>query len=99
MALMVATTCLCVPFFANYDMVILAIPGAWLISEAVTSGWLPFERVTLAALYVTPFAMIPAGSNGVPLAPAAVVGLVILLVRRIKYSSREAAEREASAMS
>lgn len=99
MALMVATTCLCVPFFANYDMVILAIPGAWLISEAVTSGWLPFERVTLVALYVTPFAMIPAGSNGVPLAPAAVVGLVILLVRRIKYSSREAAEREASAMS
>jgi len=87
MALMVACTGLCVPSLGIYDMVIFAVPGAWLISEAVTSGWLPFERVTLAALYMTPFAMVLAGAKDVPLAPAAMVALVGLLVRRIQRGS------------
>jgi alpha-1,2-mannosyltransferase len=84
-ALLVATTGLSVPFFGNYDMVIFAVPGAWLISEAVKNGWLPYERAVLAALYVTPIIMMPAASNGVPLAPIAEVALIILVVRRIRY--------------
>jgi hypothetical protein len=86
-ALLVATTGLCVPFFGNYDMVILAVPGAWLISEAVANGWLPYERAVLAALYVTPFIMIPASSNGVPLAPIAEVALTILVIRRMRRAA------------
>jgi|SRR3954453_15427905 hypothetical protein len=84
-ALLVATTALCVPFFGNYDMVIFAVPGAWLISEALAKGWLPYERAVLAALYVAPIIIIPAGSNGVPLAPIAAVALALSVVRRIRY--------------
>ena len=84
-ALMVAATGLCVPFFGNYEMVILAIPGAWLVSQAIVQGWLPYERISIAALYLTPFAMVPAGSNNVPLGPIAVVALIALVVRRIRH--------------
>ena len=72
-------------FFGNYDLVIFAVPGAWLISKALANGWLPYERAVLAALYVSPIIMIPAGSNGVPLAPIAEVALTISVVRRIRY--------------
>ncbi|MCA6121461.1 DUF2029 domain-containing protein [Bradyrhizobium sp. WSM 1704] len=84
-ALMAAATGLCVPFFGNYEMVILAIPGAWLIAQAIVQGWLPYERITLAALYLTPFAMVPAGSNNVPLGPFAIAALILLVVRRIRH--------------
>lgn len=87
-ALLVATTGLCVPFFGNYDMVIFAVPGAWLITEAVANGWLPYERATLAALYVTPLLLIPASALGVPLAPLAGAALAILVIRRIRQMPR-----------
>lgn len=86
-ALMTAVTGLCVPFFGNYEMVILAIPGAWLVAQAIAQGWLPYERIALAALYVTPFAMVPAGANGVPLGPVAVMALTVLVARRIWHLS------------
>lgn len=88
MAILVAATGLCVPFFGNYDMVIFAVPGAWLIAEAVAHGWLPYERTTLAALYVTPLVLIPAGTLGVPLAPVAAVALAILVICRIRHTPR-----------
>jgi alpha-1,2-mannosyltransferase len=86
-ALMVAVTGLCVPFFGNYELVILAIPGAWLAAQATTRGWLSYERVTLAALYLTPFAMVPAGANGIPLGPIAIAALIALVARRIRSRS------------
>lgn len=84
-ALMVALTGLCVPSLGNYEVVILAIPGAWLIAPALAQGWLPYERIALAALYLTPFATVPAGANGLQLAPIAAVALAILVVRRIRH--------------
>jgi alpha-1,2-mannosyltransferase len=88
-ALLVSATGLCLPSFGNYDMVIFAIPGAWLISQAIAHGWLPYERAALAALYITPFVMIPASSNGLPLAPIAVMALTILIIRRIRSTLPE----------
>ncbi|WP_456731949.1 glycosyltransferase family 87 protein [Bradyrhizobium sp. USDA 3364] len=84
-ALMVAVTGLCIPSLGNYEMVMLAIPGAWLISQALEQGWLPYERIALAALYLTPFAMVPASANGLQLAPIAGIALVALLARRIRH--------------
>ncbi len=87
-ALMVAATGLCVPSLGSYEVVILAIPGAWLVSQALAQGWLPYERIALAALYLTPFVMVPAGANGVQLAPLACAALVALVARRIVSSRR-----------
>ena len=85
-AVLVAATGLCVPFLGNYEMVIFAVPGAWLISAAVANGWLPYERVALALLYASPLVIIPASANGVPLAPLADVALTILVIRRIRHA-------------
>lgn len=87
-AALVAATGLCVPFLGNYDMVIFAVPGAWLSSTAVANGWSPYERVALALLYVSPLIIIPASANGVPLAPLAEVALTILVIRRIRHLPR-----------
>ncbi len=87
-AVLVAATGLCVPFLGNYEMVIFAIPGAWLISTAVANGWLPYERVALALLYASPLIIIPASANGVPLAPLADVALTIFVIRRIRHLPR-----------
>lgn len=87
-AILVVATGLCVPFLGNWDMVIFAVPGAWLISEAVAHGWLPYERVALALLYASPLIIIPASVNGVPLAPLAEAALAMLVVRRIRYLPR-----------
>jgi hypothetical protein len=84
-ALMVAAAALCTPSLGNYELVILAIPGAWLISQAFADGWLPYERAAVATLYLTPFFMVPAGANGVPLGPIAVVALIMLVARRIRH--------------
>lgn len=86
-AVLVATTGLCLPFLGNYDFVIFAVPGAWLAAEAVAKGWLPYERMTLALLYISPLIVIPASANGVPLAPLAEAALAILVVRRICYAA------------
>jgi glycosyl transferase family 87 len=87
-AVLVAATGLCVPFLGNYEMVIFAVPGAWLISTAVANGWLPYERVALALLYASPLIIIPASANGVPLAPLADVALTIFVIRRIRHLPR-----------
>lgn len=86
-ALMVAATALCVPSLGSYEVVILAIPGAWLIAHALAHGWLPYERIALAALYMTPFAMVPAGANGLQLAPIAAAVLMALVARRIRQQA------------
>jgi hypothetical protein len=67
-AAMAAATGFCVPFLGEYDMLILAIPVAWLLAEGQRSGWLPFERANLIALY---------------LAPLAVRGVLLSVVRRV----------------
>jgi alpha-1,2-mannosyltransferase len=87
-ALTVAVTALCVPSLGSYEVVMLAIPGAWLISQALAQGWLPYERIALAALYLTPFAMVPASANGLQLAPIAGAALIALVARRIRHLPR-----------
>jgi hypothetical protein len=83
MAAMVTATGFCVPFLGQYDIVIFAVPGAWLVSEATRTNWLPYERGTLGLLYVAPLAIAAAMVHGIPLAPVALVVLSILVTRRI----------------
>ena len=87
-AVLVAATGLCVPFLGDWEMVIFAVPGAWLIAAAFADGWLPYERVALALLYLSPLLIIPASSHGAPLAPLAAAALLILVIRRIRHLPR-----------
>jgi len=44
----------CSPFMLEYDLVILAVPMAWLLSEALRDGFRRGERVALLGAYLTP---------------------------------------------
>jgi hypothetical protein len=44
----------CSPFMLEYDLVILAVPMAWLLGEALRDGFRRGERAALVAAYLAP---------------------------------------------
>jgi hypothetical protein len=44
----------CSPFMLEYDLVILAVPTAWLLSEALRDGFRRGELATLLSVYLAP---------------------------------------------
>ncbi len=79
----VAATMLCSPYIWDYDQVCLAIPLAWLAALGARQGFLAWEKLALAALFLLP--VIARAMNlglGVPIAPFLLVGLLGLTARR-----------------
>jgi hypothetical protein len=44
----------CSPFMLEYDLVILAVPMAWILGQALRDGFRSGEPITLAAAYLAP---------------------------------------------
>src|SRR5262249_43968763 len=53
-AMLVTATMLATPYMFDYDMVMLALPIAWLAHEGIARGWLPYEREVLVAAWAAP---------------------------------------------
>ena len=70
------------PFLLVYDLVLLAIPMAWVVAAARRTGFLPWERVTLAAAYVVPLLAPFAARLSVPLGPPVMLALFAVVLRR-----------------
>jgi alpha-1,2-mannosyltransferase len=67
------------PYMMDYDLVILALPIAWIALEGARSGFLPWEKSLLALAWLLPlFARSLAGHALIPIAP-----LVTLLLADI----------------
>jgi len=82
-AVLAAAACLASPYLLDYDLMVLAVPLAWLASAAVTGGFLPGETPVLAAAFLLPMVARPLALQcGVPLAPPVVATLLACLVRR-----------------
>ena len=80
---MIAAALLASPFLLDYDLVLLAIPIAYLAREGARTGFLPFEKIILAAAFVLPIASRSvAGHFGIPLGPIVIAAVLILVVRR-----------------
>ncbi len=80
---LVAATLLATPFLLDYDLLLLAIPLAWLVRQGAAAGFLPWERMLIFAACLTPLvSRLFAGALGVPLAPVLVTCLVAVLLRR-----------------
>ena len=88
MAVLVCATALAVPFLGEYELVLLVMPAAWLIAAARRDGWLPYERATIATLFMSPLLIKTAAVQGIPLAPLAILTLTALVIRRIRPSPR-----------
>ena len=78
------------PYILYYDLVVLALPIAWLALEGRRSGFLPFEKSLLVLAWVLPLLCEPvARSTSVPLTPLVCILLLAFIARRAKMSALE----------
>jgi alpha-1,2-mannosyltransferase len=71
------------PFVLAYDLVLLAVPMAWLLREARARGFLPWEKIVLAAAYVLPLAtLLTAAGLNLSLGPPVLAALLAVITRR-----------------
>jgi alpha-1,2-mannosyltransferase len=83
-ALLVACTLLATPYGWDYDLMLMALPIAWLAAAGLDRGFLPWEKTALLAVFALPFlARLLAGAVGLPIAPLVIAGFVLVLVRRL----------------
>ena len=88
MALLAAGSCLVTPFLFDYDLLVLAIPLAWIATEAAQAGWLPWEKLAALAAFLLPAVMRAAGVDaGLPLAPLTVAALLAAVLRRLSVTA------------
>jgi hypothetical protein len=68
----------------DYDLVILALPLAWLAAEAGSRAWRPGEKYAAMAVYIFPLLTRGiATSFGVPLGPVVLAAFATVIVGRI----------------
>ncbi|HEX4181715.1 MAG TPA: glycosyltransferase family 87 protein [Caulobacteraceae bacterium] len=82
-AVLAAASLLASPFLLDYDLMILAVPMAWMVREAGRTGFLPWEKTVLFAAFVSPLvARMLAARFGLPLEPLVVLALLLAAARR-----------------
>ena len=88
-SMLVLATLTSTPYLFDYDLVCLSIPIAWWASRIAQTGALDWEKSTLAAAFVLPLIARAAGIHlGLPLTPAIVLSLLVLLRIRIRHDTR-----------
>ncbi len=71
------------PYMMDYDLVVLALPIAWLALEGLRAGFLPWEKSLLAFVWLLPlFARSLAGHAMIPVSPLAMLLLLADIARR-----------------
>jgi len=91
---MIAAALLASPFLLDYDLVLLAVPLAWLAREGCRAGFRPWEKSALAAGFILPaVSRSIAGHVGLPLAPVVIAAVMILVLRRASESAAAPASR------
>jgi hypothetical protein len=97
-AAMVCCAALCTPYLLRYDMVVIAIPLAWLWVQASRTGYRRGEKAILVASYLAALkATIPIGSIEVLFAPFAILAVFVAIARRILHSGAATTGTEALA--
>ena len=80
---MVTAALLASPYLLDYDLVLLAIPMAWMAREGLRCGFRRWEKLALLAAFVLPIvSRSVASSLSLPLAPLVIGALFVLVLRR-----------------
>lgn len=80
---LVAATLLATPYAMDYDLILLALPLAWMAGEGLRTGFLPWEKTILAWAWLMPLvARTVAMGTSVPVGMLTVVLLLAVVVRR-----------------
>ncbi|HYL60882.1 MAG TPA: glycosyltransferase family 87 protein, partial [Candidatus Acidoferrales bacterium] len=85
------------PYLVDYDLVILALPIAWLGVQGRRLGFLPFEKSLLVLAWILPaVARTFAGRAGIPLTPVVLLLLLGIVIRRSALPHGDSAHTDAS---
>jgi len=85
-ATLVAGTLVAVPVVLMYDGVLALVAGAWLVRRGCERGFLPWEKTTLAVIYLFPLVSRHLGDNyNVPIGPVATIALLVLAVLHARH--------------
>jgi hypothetical protein len=82
-ACLVAAALLCTPYLLDYDLVCLGVPLAWMAGQGALGGFRPWEKLTLATLFILP--LVARSLNitvGLPLTPLLLTALLAICARR-----------------
>jgi hypothetical protein len=83
------------PYMMDYDLVILALPIAWMALNGMRTGFIPWEKSLLVFAWLLPlFARSIATGLLIPVAPLAMLLLLADIARR---ATQESADRSALA--
>ena len=84
MAMTASAAMLCTPYVLDYDLVVLAVPMAWLAGRGSMTGWRPWEKILLGLLYMYPLEARNLNLHlGLPVAPLLLAGFLAVLATRI----------------
>lgn len=86
-ALFCCASLIATPFVLDYDLMLLAVPLAWLFTQGERTGFADFEKLGLLSAFALPLLSRPLALGlGLPMAPLVLVGLMFLMLRRAKAS-------------
>jgi hypothetical protein len=78
-----ATGCLLVtPYVLDYDLMLLALPLAWLAVEGCRTQFLTWEKSALLVVWLLPVVSRGIGTLGVPIGPVILLLLLAIILRR-----------------
>jgi hypothetical protein len=66
----------------DYDLMLLALPLAWLTVEGLRTGFLNWEKITLFGVWFLPLVSREIGTIGLPIGPVVLLLLLSMIVRR-----------------
>lgn len=81
--MLIAATLLTSPYLLDYDLVLAAVPLAWMLAQGQAQGFRAWDKIALLAAYVLPMiSRITAMQMGVPVAPLVLGALLAVTLRR-----------------
>jgi alpha-1,2-mannosyltransferase len=88
-ATLALATLLATPYVLDYDLMLLALPIAWLAAVGLRQGFLAWEKTALLALWLLPLLSRMVGQSlDLPVAPVMLVWLLLLTLRRVTHSPK-----------
>jgi hypothetical protein len=83
------------PYVLQYDLVLLALPIAWLAMEGFEKGFLPYEKAVLSIAWILPRVSLPISQSvNIPIAPIVIIVLMTTILRRAIHRESVANEQE-----
>ena len=84
------------PYVLQYDLVLLALPIAWLAMEGFEKGFLPYEKAVLSVAWIVPRVSLPISQSAkIPIAPIVIIALMTAILRRASHREPAAHQQQA----